>query len=268
MPVNVVKNDDDERHWKKAKALAARQGRAKDWPYIMGIFQKMTGKSMSPVTGPEKLNKSTSPALGSAPKFYMTRWPGQVPDRDAIEALRLAKQEPPKWSVARMMAHDGAYLTPANVVDGIGLDEAKKQEWVGQLKKASSSTNELTFRQEIMGKMLHDRMDPATRQALFQRAMGYYRDMRKSMVNVVTPDDLRKSDRPVQALQPEPAPSLDRLEKAIVRRVRRGPAMGLPLYKLDDLVRRYGTRAVADILEKACRDRDGLRYQNGVLKAR
>ena len=46
MPANVVKSPEDEQHWKRAKKRAAEQGRAKDWPYIMGIFQKMTGKSM------------------------------------------------------------------------------------------------------------------------------------------------------------------------------------------------------------------------------
>jgi 3'-phosphoadenosine 5'-phosphosulfate sulfotransferase (PAPS reductase)/FAD synthetase len=207
-----------------------------------------------PTERTEELTKSTATPM--TPRFVMRTWPGQVPSRDNLEVLRQAQQPPPKWTPARMMAHDGAYLSPANVVQGIGLDRAKENEWTGLLKKASSHANELTFRQDIMGKMLTDKLDPSTRQALFQRAMSFYRDMRKSLVDVTTPDELRKSE-------PE-LPRADRLYKAIERRVRQAP-LGLPLAKLDDLVRRYGRRSVAETLEKACRA--GLRYRNGVLQS-
>lgn len=206
----------------------------------------------------DNLDKSLS--LPAPPRFVINPIPGQVPNRDRIEALRLAKEMPAKYSVGRLLQHDGAYLSPVNVVDGIGLDRVKQQEWIGHLNKAVRSTNELTFRQDIMGKMLHDRMDGATRQALFQRAMGFYRDMRKSMVSITTPDELRKAsglgdDEP--ALQ-------NRLRKSIVRRVDRHGGR-LPLADLDDLIRRYGRRAVADTLQKACTDRGGLSYRDGVL---
>ncbi len=41
MPVNVVKNEEDERHWQQVKTLAAQQGHKDDWAYVMGIYQKM-----------------------------------------------------------------------------------------------------------------------------------------------------------------------------------------------------------------------------------
>lgn len=44
MPTNVVKTKKDEKHWSKAKAIAAKSGHSKDWAYIMGIYQKMSGK--------------------------------------------------------------------------------------------------------------------------------------------------------------------------------------------------------------------------------
>lgn len=40
-PASVVRTARDERLWRMAKASAARQGRARDWPYVMGIFQRM-----------------------------------------------------------------------------------------------------------------------------------------------------------------------------------------------------------------------------------
>ena len=47
MPINTVKTTRDDQLWNKSKEQAQSQGRAKDYPYIMGIFQRMTGeKSM------------------------------------------------------------------------------------------------------------------------------------------------------------------------------------------------------------------------------
>lgn len=44
MPVNVVHTARDERLWEEAKRQAAKQGRAKDWRYVMGIYQRMKGE--------------------------------------------------------------------------------------------------------------------------------------------------------------------------------------------------------------------------------
>lgn len=41
MPASVVKTKEDERLWNKAKGLAKEQGKAENWAYIQGIFQKM-----------------------------------------------------------------------------------------------------------------------------------------------------------------------------------------------------------------------------------
>lgn len=44
MPTNVVKTERDERLWAEAKAQAESQGRAEDWAYVMGIFQRMRNR--------------------------------------------------------------------------------------------------------------------------------------------------------------------------------------------------------------------------------
>lgn len=54
-PASVVRTARDERLWRMAKSSAARQGRAREWPYIMGIFQRMKhhegGATMNPDDG-------------------------------------------------------------------------------------------------------------------------------------------------------------------------------------------------------------------------
>ena len=41
MPANVVKTAKDEVAWEKAKVLAAKEGHAENWAYIMGIYKKI-----------------------------------------------------------------------------------------------------------------------------------------------------------------------------------------------------------------------------------
>lgn len=44
MPPNMVDTAAEEKAWKRAKARAAKEGHAEDWPYVVAIFQAMTGK--------------------------------------------------------------------------------------------------------------------------------------------------------------------------------------------------------------------------------
>lgn len=44
MPPNMVDTQKDEKAWKRAKARAAKQGHDEDWPYVVAIYQSMTGK--------------------------------------------------------------------------------------------------------------------------------------------------------------------------------------------------------------------------------
>ena len=41
MPSNVIKTEEDERLWKKAKRLAEQQGQGGNYAYIMSIFMKL-----------------------------------------------------------------------------------------------------------------------------------------------------------------------------------------------------------------------------------
>jgi len=44
MPSNLVKTKKDEKLWKKAKKLAAKKGKAKNYKYINSIYQNLKGK--------------------------------------------------------------------------------------------------------------------------------------------------------------------------------------------------------------------------------
>lgn len=46
MPVNVVKTQEDEKNWEKAKEIAAQEGHEKDWAYVMAIYKKLSGGGM------------------------------------------------------------------------------------------------------------------------------------------------------------------------------------------------------------------------------
>lgn len=61
MPTNAVKTARDEHLWTQAKQLARKQGRAKDYSYIMGIYQRSKGeKSMLALmaNGEDELRKA------------------------------------------------------------------------------------------------------------------------------------------------------------------------------------------------------------------
>jgi len=55
MPANVVKTKRDERLWNEAKAQAAKEGKPKNWRYIMGIYEKMHGKKAEAASAEGKL---------------------------------------------------------------------------------------------------------------------------------------------------------------------------------------------------------------------
>jgi uncharacterized protein (DUF2267 family) len=63
MPSNVVKTKRDERLWKEAKKQAKEQGKAKNWRYIMGVFERMRDR-----VGGKKVADMAASALKKAAK--------------------------------------------------------------------------------------------------------------------------------------------------------------------------------------------------------
>lgn len=181
MPANVVRSPEQERLWNKAKKLAEKQGRAKDWQYVMGIFKKMGG-----------LEKSLVP-----PAFRLQRTPGQVPSRERMMELREQQnleRMPRQPDLAQLLRNTDPMGSASSVVRGLGFDARGAGSWERFLEKAvASAPNELVLRQTVVAQAREDRLQPELRQAILERALSFWRTARKSMVQVMTPDELKKS---------------------------------------------------------------------------
>lgn len=89
-PASVVRTPRDERLWRMAKASAARQGRAGDWAYVMGIFQHMKHRSGSEPVG----NPDDDDADNIAPEFQLSA--SRVQQGLFAESAYEAKAKKPK----------------------------------------------------------------------------------------------------------------------------------------------------------------------------
>ena len=180
MPANVVHSPEQERLWNKAKVQAEKQGHAKDWRYVMGIFKKMGG-----------LSKSLVPS-----QYRMQRTPGQVPSRERLQALREQhelERMPRQPDLAQLLQNNDPMGSASSVVRGMGFDARGVQNWETFLEKAAASaTNELVLRQAVISQAREARLEPELRQAILERALSFWRTTRKSLVQVVTVDELKK----------------------------------------------------------------------------
>lgn len=104
-PASVVRTARDERLWRMAKASAARQGRARDWPYVMGIFQRMKhhtgGAAMNPADDEVVFGYSAQPSGGgwmpvvtANGRVVRQEWSAKGYDKDvAVEIAHEVAQE-------------------------------------------------------------------------------------------------------------------------------------------------------------------------------
>ena len=182
MPANVVQSPEQERLWSKAKVQAEKQGHAKDWQYIMGIFKRMGG-----------MEKSLVPAA-----FRLQRTPGQVPSRERMMELREQRdmeRMPRQPDLAQLLQNTDPMGSASSVVRGLGFDARGMGSWERFLEKAAASApNELVLRQAVVAQAREDHLQPELRQAILERALSFWRTARKSMVEVVTVDELKKAE--------------------------------------------------------------------------
>lgn len=58
MPVGIVETKADEKKWKRAKKLAAKQGHGEDYGYITSIYKNLKGIKSAVIHAPTELLKS------------------------------------------------------------------------------------------------------------------------------------------------------------------------------------------------------------------
>lgn len=302
MPSSFVKPG-QEKYWDRAKTQAAKQGRGDDYAYITGIFKRMTvNKSERFVmvedvmrseinavrrhTGESELEKSVPPV------YRMMRTPGQVPSVQNLAILRTMEAVPRPMTTARLMAVRGMYLSPESVVDGLGFDPGQRNEWVRHLNTALGGDNEAVVRQRLYSKLLASGMDPGMRKALFGRALSCYRDMNKSVL-VVPLDSLEKAEpkggkyyRRVQTAKGGYRYYYDEdkyrnstdvhvdgkdaagkaIRTGILKKMEDVGDSGCDIKEFQTLVKRYGAKAVGDVMRQACTD--GMKFKGGKLYAK
>ena len=137
---------------------------------------------------------------------YAATIPGQVPTKERIKDLALVPSRgtpevvrgvpaAKPFSAAMLLDHTEPRMSTGSILDGLGLDPARTNSWKKFLDQALHQTNAIDVRRDINTRMLLERMEPALRKAIFQRSMVYYRDVvQKSLIQVYTPDQLRKAD--------------------------------------------------------------------------
>lgn len=220
------------------------------------------------------------------------RIPGQVPSKETIALMRTMQDVPPKFHPAMLLQQGGAYLSPVSVVSGLGLDKAQESSWIKFLETNLRADNGLLLRKAIMAKAQGEGLNPALRNAILERSLMAYRDMRKSMVDVVTPDELRKGEAKGGAytkrvtlasgrhryfyddekykaskhahISGEDA-SRTAIRSGIQKAVQTGGPKGCELKTLQPLVKRYGHKMVASVLDEDVKKNGKLRFKKGRL---
>lgn len=111
--------------------------------------------------------------------FHVSRWPGQVPSQERMEALaatRLATERAPGPNAVLRLPDTTPMMSTDSVVEGLGFDPAERSMWKAFLDDAMNQANEVVVRKTLMSKMLDAKIEPGLKRALFQRSMSLYRN--------------------------------------------------------------------------------------------
>lgn len=132
------------------------------------------------------------------PAFRQVRIGGQVPSKENISALRLTQKAAPDFKASMLLEHTEPVMRIEGITKGLGLDPVRENSWNKFLDdQLNGGVNELVMRKALYGRMLDERMEPAMRNAIFQRSMNYYREkLSKSVVQVLTPDEVLEKAGP------------------------------------------------------------------------
>ncbi|UCF46159.1 MAG: hypothetical protein JSU89_02970 [Myxococcales bacterium] len=211
MPANLVRPG-TEKYWTRAKERAAEQGRAEDWPYVVGIYKRMTVnksegedsegeywiKAASGLVGPfrgpqdpkippkllglpvvhkppaERLEKGAMGGPNAVRYFINVRQGGQVPSRERLRELAQAYRPPQPATTARLLDSGKPVYRLSDVFSGLGLDPDAQASWQAMLGPViEGSGNEVALRQAIYSVMRERKADGALGSAVLERALKY-----------------------------------------------------------------------------------------------
>ena len=221
--------------------------------------------------------------------------PGQVPGQGGQRLDRLLDMPKAQHGYA-MLDHTEPRLTPESIVKGLGLAMGEENEWRGWLRRNLSPTeNEVVIRKALYSKFLEDQTPPELRRAIFQRALVYYNGMRKSLVEVVSVDELKKADalggnyyRRVANekggyryyYDPESYQSRDdahidggsalskRLQKLCVAEVEKAGEAGCNIESLKALSERFGADKLAAALDAVTAEGGPIEFRKGYFRSK
>jgi hypothetical protein len=217
MPANVVKTAEDERLWRKAKKQAKRQGHAADYPYIMGIFQRMkkSERENAPErlqapqgltldlakaedlydeqTSPEALSKATSSHWNTAAQrarpAYL-RVPGaaaQLQRRGANpnvapEEERYLRGLYTNMPTPKLRISEGNFNEPADVVKGLGFSPGDESIWTTRVRRwTNGARTDTDLRKAVYEDLRHERSIPnTTRAELVRRTFLLFKEQRRT----------------------------------------------------------------------------------------
>ena len=209
MPVNVVKPG-QEKHWRRAKALAAEQGHEENYAIVMSIFKRLIKGE-----GAEELNKAVSFIADHsvAPIGRSGRWPGQVPKpHPGMKLVREMERKPGPVKVD--LISNAPLLNARRVVQSLGLTHAQEDDWEAFVRKTvDGAKNEVEVRQAVNRRARDKELHPVQRSELTRKAGQFMRSrLQKSVtilsaaeligsqgepvtaIPVIFPDELRKGD--------------------------------------------------------------------------
>jgi len=229
------------------------------------------------------------------PAYRRIQQGGGVPSRENLELMRLAQTPAPKFNAAMLLEPDPV-LRVEGITKGLGFDPARENSWNKFLEDhLNGGTNELVMRKALYSRMMDERMDPTLRRALFKRSMSYYREkMKKSVVQVVTPDEIlekaearggsyhRRIPRPggkgyryfynkedydkrEDAHVSGKDATAARITKAVSTLVE-GSKEGCGVAEMKGLAKKFGSKEIAAHLKKQCAEGGTMEYKGGKFK--
>jgi len=124
-------------------------------------------------------------------EFKRARIPGQIPSPNTLARMAGLDKKPPAFDTAMLTRQSDPMLSSDSIVKGLGFNATLEGDWRTFLRGVfNSSTNEIVLRDAVMKKALDEGHHPVVRRVILERSLNHWKEVRKSMVQVLTPDQI------------------------------------------------------------------------------